>query len=282
MQDVYKRNDEFILGPLNLEIPVGFITALVGLNGSGKSTIMRMLINQAKPDKGLIQIWEHRYPEDEVLLKQRVGYMPDTYEMLDESMTPQQMIDYIHPFYPQWDLACTERLLHKFKIDKHKKFRKMTKGMLQKYNFVQTLSQSPDLLLLDEPSSGLDPLSWRDMMDEIGEYMENGQRTVFIATHIIEEVRRIADYVVFTHDGQILGMYEKDQLLENWKELWIEGEHIGLSREPGIYYVDEHQPNRVIVNDYATAMERLQRLGVTVYRTQPVPLEEILEYMIKP
>jgi len=275
-----KSADRFTLGPIDLSIPAGFVTAIVGPNGSGKSTLFRLLVNLTRPDRGRIEVLNRTYPEDDLELREKIGFMPDSYDLIDESMTARQMADFTAPFYRRWDAGRYRRLLERFRIDEHKRFRKMSRGMIQKFSFAMTLAQSPELLLLDEPSAGLDPLAWQDMLDEIHRYMEHEGHTVVIATHHIEEVRRLADYVVFMYEGNLLGMYEKDSLFEEWREVWINGEITDLSEIDGLCYIDVRQPHRLITHQYTKLSEELQRRGVRIYQTQPVALDEIMRYMI--
>jgi ABC-2 type transport system ATP-binding protein len=281
LRGIKKKVEPFLLGPIDLEIPSGFITAIVGPNGSGKSTLFRMLMNLVKPDEGTLQVMGQTYPEHDVELKDRIGYMLDSTEVIDDSLRARQVKDFVRQFYTNWDDGEYERLIQRFKIDERMRLRRMSKGTQQKFALVQVLARRPELLLLDEPSLGLDPLAWRDMMDEISHYMEQPGHTVVIATHIIEEVRRLADYIVFMYEGQVLGMYEKDSLLENWREMWIEGNSAQLSAIDGICHVDPRQPNRLIADDYAKASAELKRLGIHIYQSQPIPLDEIMQYMIE-
>src|SRR5690606_10608755 len=109
------------------------------------------------------------------------------------------------------------------------KLGKMSKGMRRRYELAIAMSHHPDLLLLDEPSSGLDPLAWRSMIDLLHRYMERGDRTILIATHIVEEVKRLADYIVFMVHGKVLGMYEKDELMTGWRQYYFTGTYGELS-----------------------------------------------------
>lgn len=280
LRDLVKSADSFQLGPLNLNLPAGYITAIVGPNGSGKSTLLRLLLNLTKFDRGSIEILQRSYAEHDLELREEIGYMTDNSEIFEEAMTARQMTRFISPFYRNWDQAKYERLLKKFQVDERKPFRKMSKGMIQKYFFVKTLAKSPKLLLLDEPSSGLDPLAWQDMMDEIRLFMEDENHTAVITTHHIEEVRRLADYVVFMHDGQVLGMYEKDQLFQDWKEIWVENTQKELSNIEGVCYIEWMQYTRLIASDFTSVANELRARGIQIYQSKSLSLDEIMRYMI--
>lgn len=283
LQEAKKRMDGFMFGPIDLAIPKGYITAIVGPNGSGKSTLFHVLMNLQQLDSGKMTILEHQYPADDVVLKERIGYMPGEYETIDESMTGLQAIKLIKPYYRRWDEQQYERLIRRFQVDVRQKLSKMSKGMRQRFSFVQTLSASPDLLLLDEPSSGLDPLAWGEMMDEIHRFMEQPERTVVIATHTIEEVRRLADYVVFMYMGQMIGFYEKDRLFAEWKEVWLDQEvpRQQLIAVTGVEWVEGERSYRLITNQMSSTAEELKKLGIGITHTLPVPLDEIMRIKLQ-
>ena len=283
LKGVEKRIDNFTLGPIHLTIPKECITAIVGPNGSGKSTLFRILMNLQQLDRGEMTILNRTYPADDIALKERIGYMPGTYEMIIDALSGQQAINYIKSFYRRWNEQEYERLLKRFQVDVGQKLHKMSKGMLQRFSFIQTLAASPELLLLDEPSSGLDPLAWSDMMEEIHAFVEQPERTVVIATHSIEEVRRLADYVVFMHKGKTLGFYEKDRLFADWKEVWLDHEvpRERLAVVAGVVDIDGEQAKRLITNDMSTTAAELERLGIKVYRTFPVAFDEIMKIKLR-
>lgn len=286
LDGVMKKADQFTLGPIDLQIPSGYITAIIGSNGSGKSTLFKILTNLMKADAGFVEVLQMRYPMDEIKLREKIGYMSETLDVIDDSITPREWTKLFSPFYAGWDQRRYKWLMDRFKVEEYKKIKKMSKGMVQAFAFVQALSHSPELLLLDEPSSGLDPIAWSDMIEEIHRFMdEDSAHTVVLATHITEEVRRLADYVVFMYDGQVLGMYEKDQLFEDWKEIWVEGvdtqtSSVQIRDIPGIFRVDRNIPNRWITDDYPRAAAELERLGMRIYQAQPLHLDEIMRCIV--
>src|SRR5690606_32260593 len=112
--------------------------------------------------------------------------------------------------YPGWDAKYYRRLLDRFGVDEKARLGKLSKGMRRKAELAVALAHRPELLLLDEPTSGLDPMSWKIWLEELQSYLADGDKTAMIATHITEEVRRLADYVLFLHRGRMLAYYEKD------------------------------------------------------------------------
>ncbi|MGI9048145.1 MAG: ABC transporter ATP-binding protein [Rubrobacteraceae bacterium] len=218
LKNLVKSYEGFTLGPLDLEVEPGYVVAIVGPNGSGKSTLFRMMMGLSQPDSGEIEIFGDRYPEGEVEIKRRIGYVPDISTGHDE-MTAADLGSFVSHWYPKWNEELYANLLRRFEINAKKRFDKLSKGMQRRLTFTLAVARSPDLLLLDEPTDSVDPFARRIMLEEISTFLEAGERTVLFATHVMDEVRRVADYVAFLDGGHFLGFYEKDALLEQWKTL---------------------------------------------------------------
>ncbi|MFC0211663.1 ABC transporter ATP-binding protein [Paenibacillus chartarius] len=282
LKDVTKPLERFTLGPLNLTLEPGYIYALVGPNGSGKSTLFRMLMNLVKPASGEVQLIGHSYsPDAEPVIKRRIGYVPELTEWEEIAGTIGELTAFIRYWYPGWNEGLYRELLAKFQLDEGLKLKKLSKGMQRKLALVYALAQEPELLLLDEPTAGLDPLAWRDCMKEISRFMADGRRTVVMATHILEEVRRMADYVMFLYEGRLLGTFEKDTLLEEWKSLWVDRAPEGAERIPGVVHVERGPvADRLITRQAAQTESALKERGVTIRTMGALELDEIFAYMI--
>ncbi|SDS38572.1 ABC-2 type transport system ATP-binding protein [Paenibacillaceae bacterium GAS479] len=223
LRSVIQKRSRFKLGPLTLDVPTGYVTAIVGPNGSGKSSTFRLLMDQSRPDEG--EVWLLGEPVgtglDDSLLKQRIGYVPEEDNKRDAGLRGTFKADFTSEWYPSWNANEFERLLREFEVEPSLRLGKMSKGMRRKYELALAMALGPDLLLLDEPSSGLDPISWRKLVDELHRYMRRGSRTILMATHIMDEVKRLADYIVIMAGGKIIGMYEKDELLSSWHTFYV-------------------------------------------------------------
>lgn len=278
VEGVEKSYGNFTLGPVNLEVEPGYVVAVVGPNGSGKSTLFRMLMNLSHPDEGSISLFGGGYPEDEVEIKRRIGYVPETAVGHDE-MNAKSLGRFVSHWYPAWDQKLYDDLLNRSEIESGKKFRNLSKGMQRRLSFALAAATRADLLLLDEPTDGVDPFARREMLEEIATHVQDGEKTVLLATHVMEEVRRIADYVAFLVDGDFLGLFEKDALLEQWKTFW-------LDRAPdagtaGIVDVEAGNPARVVSDSPAETESALARQGVRVVRSGALDLEEILSHLMR-
>lgn len=278
LEDVRKSYGSFELGPVDLEVESGYVVAVVGPNGTGKSTLFRTLMNLAHPDSGKVSLFGGQYPEDEVSIKQEVGYVPERSVGHDE-MTARTLGEFVAHWYPAWDQSLYEDLLSRSEIETDKKFARLSKGMQRRLAFALAAATGAELLLLDEPTDGVDPFARRQMLEEISRFMQDGERTVLLATHVMEEVRRIADYVAFLVDGDFLSIYEKDALLESWKTLWVDREPVG--GVPGVVEVERGSPTRLVTDSPEETYDALAREGVRVLRSGTLDLEEILSHLMR-
>ncbi|WP_281426452.1 AAA family ATPase [Paenibacillus sophorae] len=174
-------------------------------------------------------------------------------------------------------------MLDKFEVPRGERLGKMSKGERRKFEIAAALAAGPKLLLLDEPSSGLDPFAWKIMIETFQRYMDERQATIVISTHIVEEVRRLADYIVLLHQGKLLGMAEKDSLLSMWNEVWV-----GAKDEEELAELAAELPEALELNMQAPGMasmitsrlldleKRFSDLGVKMIKSRSLELEEIL------
>ncbi|WP_187274396.1 AAA family ATPase [Paenibacillus sp. N3.4] len=194
------------------------------------------------------------------------------------------LTQFVSHWYPSWRHDKVKELYERFGVDENQQLALLSKGTKRKLSFIHAIAFDPKILLMDEPTSGLDPFAWRIMMDEVIAYMGSGDRTVLMATHIVDEVKRLADYVAFIHEGKLLGCYEKDVLLDEWKSLWIEPHIHDFTPLTGVVAI-ERQGNGTslkLTSRYSQQTEQeLQRLGVQILHTQAVELDEILGYLTK-
>ncbi|XMB28917.1 AAA family ATPase [Paenibacillus sp. BR2-3] len=162
------------------------------------------------------------------------------------------------------------------------KLGKMSKGERRKFEIAAALAVQPRLLLLDEPSSGLDPFAWKTMIEILRRYMDENNATIVISTHIVEEVRRLADYIVLMHQGKVLGMAEKDSLYDQWTEVWVNASEEELKELagdfPGTPYWTIQTPGvaSFVTQHFHKIEKRIHDLGVKVMKSRSLELDEIL------
>ncbi|CAI6084163.1 Vitamin B12 import ATP-binding protein BtuD [Paenibacillus sp. JJ-100] len=279
---VSKMRKRRVIGPIDLTIPEGYVVAILGHNGSGKSTLLNMLQQIVLPDSGQI-IWfgqEHTGPLP-IELRQQIGFVADNTGLEENKMTSQEAAVFRAQWYPRWDMDMFKQLMEDMDVPSDVKLTKMSKGERRKFEIAAALAARPKLLLLDEPSSGLDPFAWKVMVEQFRNYMQGGDTTILIATHIADEVKRLADYIVLMHRGQVLGMAEKDLVLEQWKEIWYEGD-LKPESIPGVVesFQEKNGLTRVITTRVSEALERLELSNHRVLQIRNLELGEVLEYWI--
>ena len=277
LKDVKKSYGNFELGPVDLNIEPGSIVAVVGPNGGGKSTLMGMLMNLIQPDSGELKLFGGTYPDDEVAIKRRVGYVPDRPVGGDE-MSAESLGEFFSRFYPKWDHRLYEDLLKRARIQPDKRFGELSKGVQRRLAFALALATGSELLL-DEPTAGVDPFGRREILEDISRFMEGGDKTVVFATHVMEEVRRIADYVLFLADGEFLGLYEKDTLLEEWRIFWVNREPEG--DVPGVVDVEVGSPARIVCDSLQETGQALFAQDVRIVHSGVLDLEEVLSHLMR-
>ena len=187
---------------LSLEVPAGSIFALLGPNGAGKTTLIKMVMNMVRPSGGSATI----LGTDSLRLGppqlERIGYVSENQE-LPEWMTVQELIDYCRPFYPAWDDDLCRRLIRQFNLPLARKLKTFSRGMKVKAALLSSLSYRPELMILDEPFTGLDALVRDELIRGLLEVTDQDERTIFIASHDIDEVERLADWVGVIHKGEM-------------------------------------------------------------------------------
>ena len=283
-KQVLKQRKRRSIGPLTFAVPQGTVTAIVGQNGAGKSTLMKLLLQLIHPDAGEIRRFGSK-ESGELTLKERqaIAYVPETAELEENHWTAAEAGRFHSYWYPRWDQTYFDSLLDVFEVPRRTPLKQLSKGERRKFEIIAALATRAQLLLLDEPFSGMDPFAWKSMLETITRYMEENEATVIISTHVMEEVRRLADYIALMHRGQLLGIAEKDSLGEAWQETWVQETEVGAlawlaDLLPEAVRLTRHTPvlasfvARHGVNDE----ERLRSSGLQVLKSRKLDLEEAL------
>jgi ABC-2 type transport system ATP-binding protein len=281
LRDLRKSYGAFELGPIDLDVQPGFVMAIVGPNGGGKSTLFGMLMNLIRPTSGEIRLFGGTYPYDEVAIKQRIGYAPER-SLGYDGLSSKALREFVSRFYPGWDQRLYEDLLTGVAIDSNRLFGELSRGMQRRLTFALALATGSELLLLDEPTAGVDPCARRHILEGISSFVvdeRHGERTVVFATHDTEEVRRIADYVAFLVDGKLLGPFEKDALLEQWKTFWLD--RVPERDVPGLVEVEGGNPVRIVSDAPRETEEALCVQNIQIVRSGILDLEEILAQIMR-
>jgi ABC-2 type transport system ATP-binding protein len=189
------------LDGVNLRVSRGSIFGLLGLNGAGKSTLLRILIGHVRADRGEVRLLNKTVQGDDPDIRSRIGYLSDQ-QYLYDWMSVAECISFTAAFYKTWDMAKAYLLLRRFDLQADQKIHSLSRGQRARLSMVTVLSYNPELLILDEPTSSLDPAVRRDVLEQLVAAAESGT-TVLFSSHIVEEVERIADNVGIIHFGRL-------------------------------------------------------------------------------
>jgi ABC-2 type transport system ATP-binding protein len=201
------------LDHVSLTVPAGSVLGLVGENGAGKTTLIRHVLGLLKAQSGSVRVFGRDPVADPVGVLSRIGYLSEEGD-LPEWMRVRELMDYAGAFYPTWDDAYAEELRQEFGLDAGAKVRQLSKGQRARAGLMVALAYRPALLLLDEPSSGLDPIVRRDILGAVIRTIAEEGRTVLFSSHLLWEVERVSDRVAMIKAGRILFCDTLDEIKE--------------------------------------------------------------------
>lgn len=201
----YAPHAPYALKDLTLSVRRGEIYGFLGPNGAGKSTTIRTLLNFIQPTSGSAEIFGKDIIKDSIYIRQSIGYLSGDFNAY-EKMTSSQFLDYMDSLLPAKKQGYKIQLIKTFKLNLHKKISDLSKGNKQKIGIIQAMMHQPELLILDEPTDGLDPLMQEEFYKLVREMKSNGT-TVFISSHNLSEVKKICDRVGIIKDGQLVREY---------------------------------------------------------------------------
>jgi ABC-2 type transport system ATP-binding protein len=215
VEGLRKTYGDFALRDVTFGLPAGHVMGLVGPNGAGKTTIIKLIMNLIRPESGEIRVFglDHRAHEAEV--KARIGFVYDVPPFYDD-VTVHTTGRAIAPFYPRWSDALFRDLLDRFEVPPGKKIKALSQGMRTKFALAVALAHDAELLLLDEPTTGLDPVFRRELLHGLSGLLEAEGKSILYSTHITTDLERLADWVTFIRDGAIQLVATRDELLEGW------------------------------------------------------------------
>ncbi len=215
IRDLCKSYKNFQLKNINLTLPSGCIMGLVGENGAGKSTTIKLILNAIKRDSGTITILGKDNEKDFELTKEEIGVVLDEVGIA-ECLTAKQVGKVMQNIYKNWDVQVYEKYLTSLKLPRDKQFKEFSKGMKMKLAIAVALSHNAKLLILDEATSGLDPVVRDEILDIFSEFTRDENHAVLMSSHIVSDLEKVCDYIAFIHDGEMMLCEEKDTLKEQY------------------------------------------------------------------
>ena len=263
-----KSLNDFYLGPLDLNIKRGSIVGYIGENGAGKSTTIKLILGDMKKNSGEIYIFGKKIEdltEDE---KKKIAFV------FEDFFFPQELnikeVEKFHSMYYGnfWEKETFDRLLKRFNLPEN-----FSRGMKMKLSLILALSHKPELLILDEATSGLDPVARDDILDILLEFIQDENKSIMISSHILSDLEKIADEIAFLHRGKLIFMENKDKLKEDYGLVSLSKEEFESLDKNSIIAVRDHKFGKECLVKKELIPQNLE--------VENVSIEEIMVYMIK-
>jgi len=192
-----------VLDDVSLYVPRGSVFGLVGENGAGKTTLIKHILGLLRAEAGTVRVFGLDPVSDPVAVLGRIGYLSEQPD-LPGWMRVDELMRYTQAFYPKWDAGYAESLREQFGLPAAARIKTLSKGQCAKAGLLAAQAHRPDLLLLDEPSSGLDPIVRRDILEAVIRTVADEGRTVFFSSHLLEEIERVSDHIAMVHQGKLV------------------------------------------------------------------------------
>ena len=187
---------------VSLDVPPGCVFALMGRNGAGKTSLIRALLGLTPISSGSATVFGLSSAKDHVEIRRRVGYVPESHHQY-RWMTVAELTRFTSAFYPSWDQELCDACIERFGLDRSKKIKELSRGMVAKVALTLALAHKPQLLVLDEPTGGLDAVIRREFLESVVDVAADEGRTVLISSHLLSDVERVADRVALLHEGEL-------------------------------------------------------------------------------
>jgi len=277
IKNLRKEYKDFTLKDITLNLEKGYIMGFIGPNGAGKTTVIKLIMNLIKRDRGEIKIFGLDNIKDEVMVKDRIGFVYDESYFYEE-LTIAEMKRIIAPFYKWWDDNVFNKYLKDFDLPPQKKIKDLSKGMKMKFALAVALSHHADLIIMDEPTSGLDPVFRNEVLDILRDLMQDESKGVLFSTHITTDLDKVADYITFINKGQLVLTGPKDDILDRYGI--VKGGREVLGRDTGQLLIGIRDTGfgfEALTGDAARA-RRLFGDSVIIERPS---LEDIMVYRVR-
>ena len=271
---INKSFGDFAIRDLSLAVPSGTICGLVGENGAGKSTTIRLLMGALQPDSGTASVLGTNVSSPEFReVKEDVGVVLDE-AYFPESLNAAQVGKIMAATYCQWDQKLYDSYLKRFDLPEKKQFKDFSRGMRMKLAIAGALSHQPKLLVLDEATAGLDPIVRDEVLDIFNEFTREEDHSILISSHILSDLEKLCDYIAFIHKGDLLFCEEKDRLLEQYGIFEDSKENLDCLQPEAIVAREENRYGGVralVKRDLAPAGFQLEKPSV----------EDIVLFLVK-
>lgn len=274
LDNVSKQYKDFTLENISFKVPQGSIVGLIGENGAGKSTTINAVLGLISKDGGTVTVLGRT--DIDAVCKENIGVVFDGNNYPD-MLTPKQLGKVFANIYSSWDKKKYEELLKKFSLPTDKKIKKFSKGMKMKYAIAVAFSHNSKLLILDEATSGLDPIMRDEILDMFLDFIQDEENSVLVSSHITSDLEKVADYIVFIHNGKIVFSKPKDELLENYGIIKCgAGMFDEIDKENIIAHRKQDYEWQILVDDRKSAQKKYPKALIV-----PASIDEIMLMYVK-
>ena len=278
LENVNKKYEKsnFSIRNISFSLPEGSILGFIGENGSGKSTTMNCILNVLRKDSGKIEIFGKEMSDEDTDIRENIGVVYDS-NNFPEHLTAEQLADIFEKIYSKWDNACFEEYMQRFSLPKSQKIKTYSRGMSMKLAIAVALSHESKLLILDEVTSGLDPIMRDEILDVLLEFVKQENHSILLSSHITSDLEKIADYIVFIHDGEIILNKTKDELIYEYGVIRCsENDFVSIATEDILSYMKKDYQIDVLVSDRKLMKKKYKNLIV-----DNVSLDEMMLLMVR-
>lgn len=254
LRKAYKR---FALDDVTFNVPKGYVMGLIGPNGAGKTTVIKLIMNLIRRNAGEVRVFGLDNLRHEREVKARIGFVYDV-PRFPEDLRLGQIASALAPFYPKWDGGRFLALLDEFELSSRTVIKKLSHGMKMKFALALALAHDADLILMDEPTAGLDPVFRFELLEKLRAFIQDERKTVLFSSHITSDLERVADFITFIHKGRIVFSAGKDAILESWGVVRASDGSVRPDDIPGLRgYKQSEFSLEALTSDIAAARKRL-------------------------
>lgn len=277
LSGVSKSYKHFQLKDIDLKLETGSVMGLIGPNGAGKSTTMRIILGLVTPRSGSVSVLGQDVFANEANVKSQVGYFADDMRLYKPESIGWHM-QFVRSLYPSWDERYARELLDRFGLIEHQIVKGLSHGQRVKAMLLLILARKPKLLILDEPTNGLDPVARHEVLTELMKVVEEEERTILYSSHNTQDVEQISDTITFIDRGQVIASQNRDDYLQQWRRIKV---RVPDDWQPpllnGLALDSTFRHLRVLSHNQFTAdvPQQLQNSGAEIETIDPMTLEEV-------
>lgn len=276
LSQVSRQFTHFKLQDIDLVLERGGVMGLIGPNGAGKSTVIRILMGLMAADQGEIQVLGQPIPQAQALAKRDIGFASEDMRLY-KNMTLSWHMQFVESIFPsQWDPLYADKLLKAFDLIKDQKIKGMSHGQRVKASLLLILARHPSLLILDEPTTGLDPVARKEVLNELMRVLADEQRSILFSSHNTQDVEQLSDLITFIDRGVIVNSQDKESFIEHWRRVRVTTEQaIEVSGRIRDVIQHGHTATLTVQNFGDDVLAELTAKGATVQGVEHMNLEEI-------